>query len=230
MAAVTAGLSMVWSDLAFLHWPVTAASLRPLIPPPLEIDTFGGSAWVAVVPFQMSDVAPFGLPPLPGLSAFPELNVRTYVTHRGRPGVWFFSLDAANPFAVAVARRWYHLPYFTARMEGDSRTSYRSERIHRNAPPARFAARYAPSGDAVIAQPGSIEHFLVERYCLYAANRRGQLFRGDIAHDPWPLQAGEAEVEVETMANASGITLPDQPPIVHYANRLEVTAKPLLSV
>src|SRR6266404_10006502 len=107
-------MAQSWHDLLFAHWQVDAAALRPLLPPQLQIDTFGGSAWLAVVPFRMTGVRLPGTPALPWLSAFPELNVRTYVTCDGEPGVWFFSLDAGNALAVAIARAWFHLPYFRA--------------------------------------------------------------------------------------------------------------------
>ena len=138
-----------WHDLCFMHWPVPAEALRPHIPAGLEIDTFEGQAWIAVVPFRMSDVVPRGLFAVPGLSAFPELNVRTYVIRDGRPGVWFFSLDAGNRLAVAIARQWFMLPYFYARMSLAASLSdgihYISQRIHPNAPKAEFVAQYRPT-------------------------------------------------------------------------------------
>ena len=126
-------MSQSWHDLLFAHWPIDASHLRPLIPAALEIDKFQGEAWIGVVPFRMSGVRLRATPALPTLSAFPELNVRTYVTHGGKPGVWFFSLDAANAIAVSVARAWFHLPYFNARMT--LRKSQRLDRIQpANAP------------------------------------------------------------------------------------------------
>src|SRR6266508_3536850 len=109
-------MRMQWHDLLFMHWPVNRDALRRYIPPRLEIDTFDGSAWIGVVPFRMSGVVPRLLPPVPYLSAFPELNVRTYVSAEGKPGVWFFSLDAGNPIAVEAARDVFHLPYYNAQM------------------------------------------------------------------------------------------------------------------
>src|SRR5215471_8036474 len=121
----------IWHDLLFAHWPVPPEALRPLVPPELPIDIFEGKGWIAVAPFHMSGVRPRGIPPLPGLSRFPELNVRTYTTLDGKPGVFFFSLDAANLPAVRAARAFYHLPYFHARMkahvDGD-RVAYSSQR------------------------------------------------------------------------------------------------------
>jgi uncharacterized protein YqjF (DUF2071 family) len=168
---------------------------------------------------------------VPWLSAFAELNVRTYVVSRDgerKPGVWFFSLDAANPVAVRVARWSFHLPYMDARMscvpDGGEAIRYRSLRTHRGAPRAEFTARYRPTGDACRAEIGTLHHWLTERYCLYAADRAGRVSRGDILHDPWPLQPAEAEVERNTMAEAVGVALPDVPPVLHFARRLDVVA------
>src|SRR3977135_4252914 len=109
-------MAQIWHDLLFAHWPVDAALLRPWVRRSCTATTSGGQAWLAVVPFRMTGVRRRGTPPLPWLSAFPELNVRTYVTYGGKPGVWFFSLDAGNSLAVSIARAWFHLPYFLARM------------------------------------------------------------------------------------------------------------------
>ena len=155
-------MAQSWHDLLFAHWPVSVDGLRPLIPSQLEIDTFEGQAWIAVVPFRMSGVRLRGIPAFPWLSAFPELNVRTYVSVRGKPGVWFFSLDAANPIAVSVARYWFHLPYFRARMsclERGNTIYYQSGRSHGNASPAILRGRYAPLGSSVSLKKGSLEHF-----------------------------------------------------------------------
>lgn len=221
-------LHMGWHELLFMHWPVPAAALQPLVPRGLTVQAFDGSAWIAVVPFVMRGVRPRLTPPLPGISAFAELNVRTYVTDGVQPGVWFFSLDAAHPLAVEVARATFHLNYAAARMHsaraGDS-ISYRSVRTHRGLPPASFAARYRPCGAAFRAAPGTLEHFLTERYCLYAANRRGQIWRGAIEHAPWQLQPAEAEVEENRMTEQIGLRLPETPPLLHYAHALPVVAR-----
>ncbi|GAB4200095.1 MAG: DUF2071 domain-containing protein [Roseiflexaceae bacterium] len=220
-------MAMEWHDLLFMHWPVAPAALRALLPPGLELETFDGQAWLGVVPFWMRGVRARATPALPWVSAFPELNVRTYVRADDRPGVWFFSLDAANPLAVQVARATFHLPYFDARMAA-LRTAegidYRSTRTHRGASPAEFAARYRPIGPVQRAAPGSFDAWLTERYCLYAANRRGRVWRGEIHHAPWPLQPAEAEVERNSMAAPIRLRLPDTPPLLHFARRLDVLA------
>jgi hypothetical protein len=218
---------MRWHDLLFLHWPVPADALRPLVPAGLDLDRFDGRAWLGVIPFRMSGVRLRGLPAIPGTARFPELNVRTYVTRAGKPGVWFFSLDAASRVAVYTARVWYGLPYFHARMGGSIAgdwITYHSARRHRGAPPAEFRARYRPAGEARPAPPGSLEHFLSERYCLYALDRRGRLGRGEIDHRPWPLQPAEVEVAVNRMVEPLGLALPAVEPISHFARQLEVVA------
>lgn len=220
-------MSMSWHDLAFLHWPVPAAALAGTIPPGMELDTFDGSAWLAVVPFRMSGVGPRYLPKPRFLSAFPELNLRTYVTADGKPGVWFYSLDAASKFAVRAARIGFRLPYFDARMRceraGDTLT-YASERTHAGAPPAVFRGRYRATGPALDVRPGSLEHFLTERYALYTTARGGAVLRGDIHHAPWPLQPGEVELEECAMTRLAGLEQPNTPPLVHVAERLDVIA------
>lgn len=216
---------MVWQDLLFAHWPVPAEALRPLIPAALEIDTFEGRAWLGVVPFTMARVRPWWSPPLPWLSFFPELNVRTYVTLGGKPGVWFFSLDAGNPVAVRIARRFFHLPYFDAAFSIERRDGglvYDCRRTHRGAPGAELTCRYRPTGPVYEARPGDLDHWLTERYCFYAADRRGRLHRTDVHHPPWPLQPAEAEIEVDTMTGWLGIDRAEKPALLHFARRLEV--------
>lgn len=220
-------LAMRWNDLLFMHWPVPPAALRPLIPRPLAIDTFDGEAWLGSVPFHMTGVRPHYLPSLPWLSAFPELNVRTYVTIEGKPGVWFFSLDAANPVAVRAARGAFHLPYYDARMasvrRGDT-VRYTSRRTHRHTYPADFAARYRPTGPVFRAAEGTVERWLTARYCLYAATPGGMVWRGEIAHADWPLQPAEVEVERDTMTAPLRLAPPAQPPLLHFARQLDVVA------
>jgi uncharacterized protein YqjF (DUF2071 family) len=218
---------MSWHDLLFMHWPVHEEALRSLIPPALHLDTFGGSAWLSVTPFRMTGVRPRFLPSVPPLSNFPELNVRTYVTAGGKPGIWFFSLDAGNPVAVRLARATFHLPYLDAEMScavvGDE-VHYRSVRTRGGTPGAELAARYRPVGEPSESRPGTLENFLTERYCLYAADGRGNVYRGDIHHHPWPLQPAEAEVEKLTMTEQIGVALPETGPVLHFSERLDVLA------
>jgi len=215
---------MRWHDLAFLHWPVEAELLRAHISPGLELESFEGTAWLGVVPFRMSSVGPRCVPSIPGIHAFPELNLRTYVTANGKPGVWFFSLDVTKRLAVWAARTFFHLPYFRARMQferqGDT-IHYASERG-----PGRlgFTGRYRPTGDVYLSKPGSLESWLTERYCLYAADERGRIYRGDIHHAPWPLQRAEVEIERNTLGEQIGIAALEGEPLAHFAKDLDVIA------
>ena len=229
-------LSMVWEDLLFAHWALPPESVRPLVPPCLDLDLRDGFAWVGVVPFRMSGVRLRGTPALPGPGAFPELNLRTYVVAPGpgdapRPGVWFWSLDAASRLAVRAARSWFHLPYFDAEMEcsprtqqGDGEVAYRSRRTHGGAPAAEFRATYAPAGPEFRAAEGSLERWLTERYCLYAADPRGGALRGEIQHGPWPLRAARADIDANTVASAAGLALPAHAPHLLFARRIDVVA------
>ena len=215
-------MTQTWNDLLFAHWPVDAAELRSLVPPMLQLDLFEGQAWVAVVPFHMTNVAPRGLPALPWISAFPELNVRTYVRLNGRGGVYFFSLDATNPVAVGVARMLVHLPYFRASMTVEDEDGWISYRSCRSSAPAEFVGRYRPVGPAVPPVPGTLEHFLTERYCLFTTDNSGRPLSLDIHHPPWPLQPAEAEIARNTMAQAAGITLPATAPLLHFSKRQDM--------
>ena len=232
-------MAQSWHDLLFAHWPIPAAVMRALLPPQLVLDTYDGMAWVGVVPFRMSGVRPRLCPPVPWLSTFPELNVRTYVRSRDpanpRPGVYFFSLEAANPLAVAIARGWFKLPYYNATMslraDGQG-IHYRSQRTHRGAPAAEFVGSYRPTGPVYHAQPGTLEHWLTERYSLYTVSPKGAVpngraYIGEIHHQPWPLQPAEAEIQRNSMAVASALDLPNVAPLLHFARRLDVVIWPL---
>jgi uncharacterized protein YqjF (DUF2071 family) len=223
-------MRQTWDRLLFAHWPVAYDALRPLIPAALEVERYEGEVWLGVVPFLMRDVHPRALPSVAGLSAFPELNVRAYVSVGGKAGVYFFSLDAGNPLAVEIARRWFHLPYLRARFaiaQTGETMHYHSARIHSGAPPAELDVTYRPTRPVYASAPGSLDAFLTERYCLYTTSAHGQLLRGEIQHQRWPLQPAEAEVRRNTMAQAAGLTLPNISPLLHYAHHLEVLVWPL---
>jgi uncharacterized protein YqjF (DUF2071 family) len=210
-----------WHDLLFAHWPLEVERVRALVPPELELDTREGAAWIAVTPFRMSGVRARGLPPIPGTSAFPELNVRTYVRYGGKPGVYFFSLDASNRLAVFAARAFFKLPYHLADMrierDGD-RFAYSSRRLGGQ---ASFQAVYGPTGPVSASTPGSLEHWLTERYCLYTV-RDTRVTRVEIDHVPWPLQPASAEVMALDVAGAAGLPLAGPPVLTHFAARLDV--------
>ncbi len=218
-----------WGKLLFMHWPVPQELLRPLLPPALSIDTHEGRAWIGVVPFTMWGVRQSFLPPLPGMSAFHELNVRTYVHFDGVPGVWFFSLDAQNPLAVWFARKFFMLPYFNARMslrQTETVIHYCSSRTHRVAPRAEFDAEWTTGELLEPCEPDSLAFFLTERYCLYVA-RREELFRCRIHHEPWPLRRAALNSYHSTMVEALGLPTPSGDPLLHYADSLKVDIWPL---
>jgi uncharacterized protein len=222
-------MAQTWNDLLFAHWPMEPHVLRPLVPAELRVDTFNGRGWVGVAPFHMTGIHLRGLPPLPGLSRFPELNLRTYVTFNGKPGVYFFSLDATNLPAVWAARAFYRLPYFHARMsarEDVEWVAYNSRRYHTR---AEFRGRYRPIRSVQLRSKGSLEHWLTERYCLYTV-QAGQAYRAEVHHQQWPLQDAEAEIETNTVTAAAGISLPQTVPLLHFARKLEVLIWPLQRV
>jgi uncharacterized protein YqjF (DUF2071 family) len=218
-----------WHDLLFAHWAMDTEQVRARLPNALRpyLDTFDRKAWVGVIPFWMSRVKFRGVPAIPGFSKFAEMNVRTYVNVGGKSGVYFFSLDAENLPAVYGARIGFSLPYSYARMSADvsanSEVRYRSHRLQQPRP-AEFVGCYSPSDDAPVsnAAPGSIEQFVVERYCLFTADKRGRIFRGDIHHLPWPLQRAQAAIEVNNVAESRGILLPKTDPLLHFAKELDV--------
>ena len=221
-------MTQSWHDLLFAHWPVEVEALRTLVPPELELDRFDDRAWISIVPFRMSNVAPRGIPSLPGLSAFPELNVRTYVRVGDRPGVHFFSLDAGNALAVSMARKMFGLPYFHAEMTVVQDAPWVTYSSERHAPPAQstaqFTARYRPVGPVFEARPGTLDYFLTERYCLYTVAPDARVRRLEIHHPAWQLQTAEAEIAQNTMAGAAGIALPATAPHLHFAARQDVIA------
>jgi uncharacterized protein len=221
-----------WGKLLFIHWVMDASDLRPHIPAELSIDTFDGQAWIGVVPFTMWGIRASFLPPVPGTSAFHELNVRTYVHYRGIPGVWFFSLDAASRMAVWGARRFYYLPYFNAEMSlgqsGDA-IEYHSTRMDKRGAAARLAAVWRIGDPLKETQPGSLEFFLTERYCLYSFHRR-QLYRSRIFHEPWSLRRATLDSYESTMIESLGIETPSSEPLLHYAESIGVNIWPLWKV
>lgn len=213
-------VSQVLHDVLFAHWPVRKLA----VPAPLELDTRSGTAWLGLVAFRVEDLHLRGLPPTPGLSSFPQINLRTYVTYRGKPGVLFLGLDVPRRALVMAGRRWYRLPYYLARMSasrvGDG-VEFFHRRTHLGAPPSAFAARYHPTGPEEAAPPGTLEHFLTERYLMFAADKRGRVTTGRIHHPPWMLQAARAEIEINTAAPQPG------EPHLRFARRMEIRAGPV---
>jgi uncharacterized protein YqjF (DUF2071 family) len=216
-------MQQTWRNLLFAHWRVSPDALRERVPSQFELDTFDGSSWIGVIPFAMTDIAPRDLPPLPGLSETLELNVRTYVRHNGRSGVYFFSLDAEKLFIVLGARWFYHLPYYQAEMSmqiGEQEKIDYSSR--RRSGGAALQISYGPAGTPALSKRGTLEHWLTERYCLYTVDSSNRALMGDIHHAPWPLQPAWAEIASNTMTAPVGIDLPREAPLVHYARELQV--------
>jgi hypothetical protein len=218
-----------WRDLLFLHWPVHPAAVQATLPPGLSVDTFHGNAWVGIVPFAMARVRPRFLPPLPWLSWFLELNVRTYVRDRaGNPGVWFYSLDCNQPVAVALARSLFHLPYQHARMrarrgrdQAGETLQYQCRRWGQARSPWRYAWSTREDGAPVMV--GSLEHFLVERYALYCANARQRLYRGTVSHAPYAVHTPTLQAFDTGPATLAGFTLEGPPASALAAQPVDVT-------
>ncbi|MFB6072942.1 MAG: YqjF family protein [Halobacterium sp.] len=218
-------LSMRWRDVLVASWPVDPDRVDDRLPDGVSVDTFDGRAWLSVVPFVMADVRPRGVPARFG-ATFGELNLRTYVTAGGRPGVYFFNLDATDPVGVRIARALFRLPYYDADMtverRGD-RVDFESERTHGGAPDCEFAASYAPVGDPEPAADGSLAAFLLERYRFFVAGRNA-VYRGEVHHDPWRLAPAEFAVERNDLFAANGFEHPDGTPHVLYSPGVDVTA------
>lgn len=211
-----------WSDLLFAHWPTSTTALRPFIPKFLEIDTFKNQAWIGVVPFTLR-IRLRGTPVVPRVGAFPEINVRTYVTHQGKPGVWFFSLDATSPLAIWLARWQYALPYYRADIETQTQQSWIQfdSRRRTSETEAAFQGKYRPTSDPFHADAGSLDAWLTERYCLYAMKKDGGIWRTEVHHQSWPLQNAECVLDENSMTAPLGIPLQGKPKL-HFSKKIEV--------
>lgn len=218
-------MGQTWRDLLFAHWRVDPERLRRVVPAEIPLDVRDGSCWVGITPFEITGLHAAFLPPLPWISRFGEVNVRTYTTIGGRPGIWFLSLDAARAAAVFAARRAYRLPYFQADIsiarDGAGGVRYAARRDSRDSPAVGFSASYRPAGPVGTAATGSLEAFLVERYCLYAMDRERRIHRADIHHPPWPIRPAQATIAHNTMALPYGLEL-DGEPLLHLAPRNDV--------
>jgi uncharacterized protein len=216
-------MTQSWENLLFVHWPIAPALLRAKIPAPLELDTFAGQAWLTIVPFQMNHIRFRFLPTIPGMRFFPELNVRTYVTYGGKQGVYFFNIEAAHRLAVWVARHFAYLPYAYATIDcqkTDEQVSFACQRNGKR----YFIADYRPVSAAQTARTGTLDHWLMERYCLYTMHRQ-QVYRGEVHHRPWPLRQAEVtiwqnEIFAHHQLNKEG------DPVFHYVDRLQMRAWP----
>ncbi len=221
-----------WRDLLFLHWEFSVAEIQRTLPDGLFVDTFAGKAYLGVVPFFMQNIRPRFLPPVPGISNFMEMNLRTYVHDRaGVPGVWFYSLDANQRLAVAIARRFFHLPYEHATMKSGRTKAgairYESKRSGGDVSGAVCAFEYAPGAELPTASPASLEFFLIERYRLYAA-AGGRLWRGAVFHQPYPLCRAEVTAWNEHLLSLNGFALTGRrPDHIIMSHGVDVTVFPL---
>jgi uncharacterized protein YqjF (DUF2071 family) len=215
-------------DVLLAHWPVPIDSVRAHVPAELKVELYDGSAWMSIVPFRAADLRLRGMLPVPGVSSFLELNVRTYVRAAdGKPGVWFFSLDVSSRLAAEAARRVYKLPVFHARMSTERSDDWIEVECSRFDERGRvFSGRYRAEGESFTPEPGSLESFLADRFCLYATNERGKLQRAEIHHDPWTLQRVTAEIDLTTIS-PFGL---DGPPLCHFSRRQDVVLWPLAPV
>lgn len=215
-----------WRDLLFAHWRVEPERIRPLVPGPIELETFDGSAWLGLTPFRVEGLRPRFLPALPGPSSFPEMNLRTYVRVGDKPGILFFTLDAGSPLAVAGARTFYRLPYRNARMSVRTEGEWIVYASEREDGSAVFRGRYRATGPEAPPRAGTLEHFLTERYALYTTLRDGSMLRGEIHHRPWPLRTAEAEIEVNTVPEAHGVPVGGPPDLLHFSARQDTLVWP----
>lgn len=220
-----------WEELLFLHWEISKQFLDEILPQGLEADTFQGKAYIGLVPFRMKGVRPIFLPPLPWVSYFSELNVRTYVKTQGKPGVYFFSLDAGNRIIVEVARKYFHLPYLNAdihfKREGIKK-EFHCFRIDSRANPGEFHVTYFPSSKIYQSKQNTLENWLTERYCLYSIDFKGRLYRGEVHHLPWPLQKAECYIYNNTILKNHNIHILQSEPLIHYSESLKVAFFPLI--
>ena len=201
-----------WEKLAFLHWRWDSADIQRTLPPGLLVDTFQGDAWLAIVPFYMRGIRPRFCPPVPGISDFLELNVRTYVhDEQGRPGVWFYSLDCDQPLAVWTARTFFHLPYQHARMQAPMTDGWIDYTCQRRGEPAQSRLRYQLSDETRTAEPGTLEFFLAERYLLFSQSPRG-IRCGQVHHVPYPLAEAKLDAWDAKQLLQAGFSDPQRPP------------------
>jgi hypothetical protein len=231
-------LSQSWDDLLLAHYAMDPPTLRRLVPDALTLDLYDGVAWLTVSPFCTSHMRPSGVPPIPGISFFPQMNLRTYVTMQGKPGLFYFSVDAANLSAVWFARVFFRMPYWQAAIQISGATirarragnpqeraiHFRSSRLHGPAAvngPAKLDVIYSPEGEARQASHGTLDEFLTERYCVYAWNRR-KYYRAEVHHQPWSLQPASAEFRANSMAEPFGLTLPAKPEVCHFSRSLKM--------
>ena len=228
-------LSQSWNDLLLMHFAIEPAVLRRLVPEALTLELYDGAAWLTISPFCASHVRPSGVPALPGLSFFAQLNVRTYVTAEDKPGLYYLSVDAANLTAVWFARMFFRLQYWhasikvsggtiQARKMADGRIHFQARRLHgplASHGPAKLDVMYAPVGEAEVARARSLDEFLTERYCVYSWHR-SRFYRTEVHHQPWRLQRASVEIRENSLAEPLGLALPEQPDLCHFSRSMKM--------
>jgi len=221
-------MAQAWQNALFAHWPLKPTALRRFLPPGVALDLFDGAAWLGITAFVVARARIRGVPALPGVSSFAEVNVRTYVTADDKPGVLFLSLDAASVAAVLGARAWFRLPYFSATGEAERRAGWQrftARRDHPGAVGARFSARYRASGGGRLPGGAALTRWLVERSCLYCG-ADGTVLRAEIHHAPWPIEPAESVIEENTLGEAVGLTLDQPPPLLHFSSGVDAVIWP----
>lgn len=217
LAAKTWIMKQTWKHVLFLHWPLHAESLRPFIPKELEIDTYDGQAWLGMIVFEMGGIYPRGLSRLPLTPPFSEINVRTYVTYKGEPGIYFLSIDVNNWASLNIAKRWYHLPYrpseVSIQKEG---ASLHFEGI-RKKEPLYVKGSYTPLKESFFSRAGRLDYWFTERYRLYSSDSFSNLYTASIDHPPWALQNTEVTIDKNTLFSPFGFHLGADAPIAHYS-------------
>ena len=218
-------LRMVGEDVLLAHWPLAPERLRPHVPESLDLDTYDGSAWIGVLAFRVTESRPDGVP-LPSFGSFPQLNLRTYVSYDGEPGVYFISSDAPTRLGVEFGRQYLHLPMYESRIEmrtqRDSSIYFRSRRTQRDAPPARFTAEYTPRGESFSAGADPRDSFLIERNHYFIPGDE-QVYRGTIQRGPWELREVDVSIETNTLFDTVGVSAPDNEPIVRFSDGFDMS-------
>lgn len=213
-------MRQTWKNVLFLHWPIPLEKLRPHIPTSLQIDTYKGTAWLGIILFVLEGIYPFGLSSISLTPKFPEINVRTYVTYNGKPGIYFLSIDVDNWASLKIAKHWYHLPYHSAHIsfqkEGESFHCHSVRRENRN-DPLSFHCKYASVSDVYAPKEGTLDHWLTERYCFYSSNNGVSIYCGEIHHQPWPLQKAKIELVNHTLFTPFHFDLPEEKPVIHFS-------------
>ncbi|MFA4133034.1 MULTISPECIES: YqjF family protein [unclassified Brevibacillus] len=227
-------MTQTWEHLLFLHWAISPASIKALIPAGLELDTYDGKAWISIIPFLLSGVRLRRMPSVPFTTTFPEINVRTYVKAKGKTGVYFLSLDTSNPLVIKIAKFWYRLPYYRAQMafhRQADRIDFTSRRLSGLSQTPSFKGSYQPLSDKFFAKEGTLVHWLTERYTLFCrCDRTKQLMFADVVHEPWQLQETAFHIRENVMTENLSISLTDTPHLALYARGVQSLIWPIRSL